>query len=184
MEIFNHNSNINFLGMRKYSIAIAVLLMIASIALIATKGLNYGLDFTGGVSLEVDYDQPGADRPMCARRWPRVASRIPWCRALAVRVKCRSACSPRTIRTRSPAGRRQGQSRSHSADVIKMLQVTASGREGQEPLLRHCEVGAELRSDGVGRGVRDARHHGFYLWIRFERRFAIAALATESTTCW
>ena len=58
MEIFNHNSNVNFLGMRKFSIAIAGFLMIASIALIATKGLNYGLDFNGGVSLVVDYDQP------------------------------------------------------------------------------------------------------------------------------
>ena len=34
--------------------------MLASIALIATKGLNYGLDFTGGVSMEVDYDAAGA----------------------------------------------------------------------------------------------------------------------------
>src|ERR1700760_2255787 len=58
MEIFNHNANVNFLGMRKISVGIAILLMIASIALIAVKGLNYGLDFTGGVSLVVDYDNP------------------------------------------------------------------------------------------------------------------------------
>src|SRR5215469_4204747 len=58
MEIFNHNANVNFLGMRKFSVGIAILLMVASVALIAVKGLNYGLDFTGGVSLVVDYDQP------------------------------------------------------------------------------------------------------------------------------
>jgi preprotein translocase subunit SecF len=54
MEIFNHDSNIHFLGMRKYTIAIAILLMIGSIVLIATRGLNYGLDFTGGVSMTVN----------------------------------------------------------------------------------------------------------------------------------
>ena len=58
MEIFNHDSNINFLGMRNYSIAVAILLVIASVALIGVRGLNYGLDFTGGVSLVVDYEQP------------------------------------------------------------------------------------------------------------------------------
>ena len=35
MEIFNHNSNIDFLGMRKFSICISILLMIVSIGLIA-----------------------------------------------------------------------------------------------------------------------------------------------------
>ena len=57
MEIFNHDSNIPFLGMRKFSIAIALFLVVASIGLIATRGLNYALDFTGGVSMVVDYDQ-------------------------------------------------------------------------------------------------------------------------------
>ena len=57
MEIFNHDSNIHFLGMRKYTVTLAILLMLASIGLIAFKGLNYGLDFTGGVSMVVDYNQ-------------------------------------------------------------------------------------------------------------------------------
>jgi len=57
MEIFNHDSNIHFLGMRKYTIAIAIFLMVASIALIAVKGLNYGMQFNGGVSMVVVYQQ-------------------------------------------------------------------------------------------------------------------------------
>src|SRR5579872_5440041 len=56
MEIFNHNANVNFLGMRKFSVGIAIFLMVASIVLISVKHLNYGLDFTGGVSLVMDYD--------------------------------------------------------------------------------------------------------------------------------
>ena len=60
MEIFNHNANVNFLGMRKVSIGIAVLLMLVSIALLAVRGLDYGLDFTGGISAEISYQQPVA----------------------------------------------------------------------------------------------------------------------------
>src|SRR5690625_1799325 len=57
MEIFNPNSNIHFLRLRQYSISIAICLVAASLALIFTKGLNYGLDFTGGVVVEVQYQQ-------------------------------------------------------------------------------------------------------------------------------
>lgn len=42
MEIFNPHSNIHFLNLRKYSIGIALVLFLGSVALIATRGLNYG----------------------------------------------------------------------------------------------------------------------------------------------
>ena len=58
MEIFNHNSNFNFLGLRRFSIGLAILLMIGSIGLILTKGFNYGQDFVGGVAVEVEYQSP------------------------------------------------------------------------------------------------------------------------------
>ncbi|MDQ2972341.1 MAG: protein translocase subunit SecF, partial [Pseudomonadota bacterium] len=58
MEIFNPHSNINFLRWRNVSVTISVLLMIASIFAITVRGLNYGLDFTGGVLVEVNYQQP------------------------------------------------------------------------------------------------------------------------------
>ncbi|MET0330914.1 MAG: protein translocase subunit SecF, partial [Dyella sp.] len=58
MEIFNHNSKVNFLGLRKVSIGIAAFLMLASIVLIAVRGLNYAQDFTGGISVNVSYAEP------------------------------------------------------------------------------------------------------------------------------
>ena len=58
MEVFNPNSNIDFLRLRKISLTISVLLIVISLAAIFGKGLNYGLDFTGGVLVEVAYDQP------------------------------------------------------------------------------------------------------------------------------
>ena len=54
----SHNSNVDFLGWRKVSIGVAIVLMIVSIGLIATSGLNYALDFTGGVSWSKAYEQP------------------------------------------------------------------------------------------------------------------------------
>src|SRR5678815_1653755 len=58
MELFPSNSKVDFLGWRKVSIVVSIILMLVSIGLITTRGLNYALDFTGGVLVEVTYDQP------------------------------------------------------------------------------------------------------------------------------
>jgi len=58
MEVFNPNSNINFLGWRKVSLAISLALIIISLGAIFTRGLNYALDFTGGVLVEAEYKDP------------------------------------------------------------------------------------------------------------------------------
>ena len=58
MEIFNPHSNIDFLRWRKVSITISAVLVILSVTMILTRGLNYALDFTGGVVVEVGYDRP------------------------------------------------------------------------------------------------------------------------------
>src|SRR5690606_36508395 len=48
---------IDFLGVRKQVAIFAVLLTIASIVLLAVRGLNFGLDFTGGTLVEIGYEQ-------------------------------------------------------------------------------------------------------------------------------
>ena len=58
MELFPSNSKVDFLGWRKVSIVVSIILMIVSIGLITTRGLNYALDFTGGVLVEAAYEQP------------------------------------------------------------------------------------------------------------------------------
>ncbi|RZF50785.1 protein translocase subunit SecF [Acinetobacter halotolerans] len=48
---------IPFMKIAKPAAIISILLTIASLFFIATKGLNLGLDFTGGVSAELNYEQ-------------------------------------------------------------------------------------------------------------------------------
>lgn len=51
---------IDFMGVRKIASVVSIALVIAAIALMATRGLNFGLDFTGGTSVELEYQQPPA----------------------------------------------------------------------------------------------------------------------------
>ena len=47
----------DFMGFRKIASAISILLVVASIALLGIRGLNFGMDFTGGTSVELEYAQ-------------------------------------------------------------------------------------------------------------------------------
>ena len=49
---------INFMGIRHIAFAVTVLLTLGSLASLAIKGLNFGLDFTGGTLVELSYQQP------------------------------------------------------------------------------------------------------------------------------
>ncbi len=57
MEFFKRTPNIDFLGNRRYTYIISTILMVGSFLLIALRGLNLGIDFTGGVVVEVSYPQ-------------------------------------------------------------------------------------------------------------------------------
>jgi preprotein translocase subunit SecF len=49
---------INFMGVRHVAFALTVLLTVASLASLVVKGLNFGLDFTGGTLIELGYERP------------------------------------------------------------------------------------------------------------------------------
>jgi len=46
-------TNIDFLGKRFYAFILSGILILASLAIIATRGLNYGIDFVGGTELVI-----------------------------------------------------------------------------------------------------------------------------------
>lgn len=175
MEIFNHNANVNFLGMRKVSIGIAILLMVASVVLIFTKGLNYGLEFTGGVSVTAVYQQPVAvgdarDALTKAGMEHALVTSLGGSRELSIRMQPTAAMKDS----------------SGKVDLEKVTLVIGNVLKVARPdvALKGAQsvssaVGDELRSDGSIAAIFVIIGIGVYLWIRFERRFAIAALATE-----
>ncbi|MBA3272057.1 MAG: protein translocase subunit SecF [Acidobacteria bacterium] len=58
---FLSNSNFNFLKWRWHAIALSAAVILAGLAMIATKGLPLGIDFSGGTLMVVKFEQPVAE---------------------------------------------------------------------------------------------------------------------------
>ena len=59
MRLIKHKTNIDFLGpkRRKIALGISAIFILASFTSLFMRGLDFGIDFTGGVLLEVGYPQ-------------------------------------------------------------------------------------------------------------------------------
>jgi preprotein translocase subunit SecF len=169
MELFPSNSKIDFLGWRKVSIAISIVLVIVSIALITTRGLNYALDFTGGVLVEAAYEQP---------------VEIGQVREALEKGGIENALVQSLGGTREVSIRLQPEGGAKDADKIaaNVLDKLKASRP-DVTLKRHDfvgpQVGEELKGDGAIAVLFVIIGIMIYIGIRFEWRFALAAIASE-----
>jgi preprotein translocase subunit SecF len=169
MELFNPHSNIDFLGARKASIAISIVLMLLSIGVIATRGLNYALDFTGGVLVEAAYDQP---------------VEIAQVRAALEKGGFENALVQTLGGTREVSIRLQAQADAKqldqvAANVLAALKVARPDVSMKRSEAVGPQVGEELKGDGMIAVVFVIIGIMIYIGIRFEWRFALAAIASE-----
>ena len=170
MELFNPNSDIDFLAGRKVAMAISILLILASIALIATRGLNYALDFTGGVLVEATYEQP---------------VEVDQVRGALEAGGFHTAQVQSLGGTRDISIRLQPQEDHNDAEAVGRAVIAALKVQRDDvSLKRHPDlvgssVGADLKSDGIVAALFVMLGIMVYIGIRFEKRFAIAAIASE-----
>jgi preprotein translocase subunit SecF len=176
MEIFKHDSAFDFLRWGKISLVISAVLVIASIGAIFTRGLNYGLDFTGGILIQVNYQQPidvGDVRGALQKAGYEhaVVQSLGGTREISIRLQ-----PPKTDANESP-------DKVATAVSKQVLAALAAGHPGvklaQPPDFVGPEVGQELKTSGIYAAIVVIIGIMFYLWVRFEKRFAFAAVASE-----
>ncbi|MCK9503706.1 MAG: protein translocase subunit SecF [Porticoccaceae bacterium] len=154
---------INYMRWRKLAAVISIALVIGSVAALATKGLQLGLDFTGGTQIEVGYAD-NADLPLIRSQLTEAGFENP------VVVNFGSEKDV-LIKFKSQA---------EAGVENRVLAVLAVG--GKTPELRRVEfvgpqVGEELRDQG-GLGIMVALISVMiYVSMRFQFKFAVGAVA-------
>ncbi|DAB27611.1 MAG: protein-export membrane protein SecF [Sulfurimonas sp. RIFOXYD12_FULL_33_39] len=56
MEFFKYTRTFNFMGKSKLAMILSIVMVLGSFVVLATKGLNYGVDFAGGTIVQVKYN--------------------------------------------------------------------------------------------------------------------------------
>ena len=179
MEIFNHDSKIDFLRLRTISLTVSAILLLVSIGALFTRGLNYALDFTGGVLVEATYQSPpeaNAIRDTLEAAGFHNAQVVPFVGTNDVAIRLQLG----------EAGAAKGEG---SDDLKKMNQVAdnviAALKAKNADVTKKsasfvsASVGEELKSDGIVAVIFVIIGIMIYIGIRFEWRFAIAAIASE-----
>ncbi len=158
--------NYDFMGKRKISAIVSAALVLASIVLIAVRGLNLGLDFTGGTLIEVGYEQP-AD--LKAIREALEANGFD-------RASVQYFGTSREVLIRLAP--REGGNRSTLGDeILQILQKVSDGKvEMRRVEFVGPQVGEELREDGGLAMLYALFGILIYVAFRFEYRFAVASI--------
>ncbi len=58
MEFFSKQTSFDFIGQTRNAVILSAIIIVLSLGLLFTRGLNFGLDFTGGTLVELGYAGP------------------------------------------------------------------------------------------------------------------------------
>jgi len=58
MHLLRDNTQFDFMGQRRVAVIVSVVLLVVSVLSLAVRGLELGIDFTGGTLIEVGYQEP------------------------------------------------------------------------------------------------------------------------------
>jgi preprotein translocase subunit SecF len=61
LKLIPDNTNIGFVRLRKWAFALTALLTLAAAVLVGVRGLNFGVDFKGGVMIEARFQGPPSE---------------------------------------------------------------------------------------------------------------------------
>ncbi len=166
MEFFHKVPRINFLGVRKLAMGMSVVVLVAAIASLYVRGLNFGVDFTGGVTVEVSY--PGSADLNKVR-----ASLAAGGFANAV---AQNYGTPQEVLIRLQAAK--GETDKDTGNkVLSVLQQTDPGVKLQQVNFVGPEVGKDLATKGALAFVITLVAILLYIIMRFEWRLAVGAVA-------
>ncbi len=165
MDFFKIKRDIPFMSYGKITTSISLATFILAVFFLATKGLNLGVDFTGGTVMEVRYAQPADLNKVRAQLTDMgmhevLVQNFGSSYDVLIQVPLKQNVAGANL-----SDQVLGKLRSQDASV-EMLRVEFVGPQ----------VGKELVEDGALALLLVAIGIACYLWMRFEWKFGVAAV--------
>jgi preprotein translocase subunit SecF len=164
MEFFRIKKDIPFMSYGKLTTTISLVTFLLAVFFLAAKGLNYGVDFTGGTVIEVHYAQPSDTNKV---------------REELAQIGLADALVQHFGTTHDVLIQVPLKHNKMGANLSE--QVLAALRTNAEVELRRVEfvgpqVGKDLVEDGAMALLLVSLGIVGYLWLRFEWKFGLAAI--------
>ena len=166
LKLVPDSTNLDFLRWRNVAIVFSALLMAASVALLVTKGLNFGVDFKGGQVTRVTFAQP----PSLDKLRSDVSGL-----GLGEPSIQESGKGEIRIRLPLPDGGEEGANAAASKLRAALVQGYPGARIDSVDTVSG-KVSGELVEDGALALLLSAIAIVIYIWIRFEWQFGVGAL--------
>ena len=167
MKFLNSKTQFDFMSQRKIALVFSTILIVASIVSLSTRGLNFGLDFTGGTLIEVGYpsapDTNDVRENLASAGFDSVVQTFGAATDIVVRI---------------PPGEEEESSAELSTRVLAAL---SQGVEGDIEMRRvefvGPQVGDELANQGILAVIYAMVGVFLYVMFRFQWRFSVGAVA-------
>ena len=165
MEIFKIKKDIPFMSYGRLTTAISLITFLFAVFFLATKGLNLGVDFTGGTVVEVSYPQ-STDLVKVRRAVDSIGLN---------EATVQNFGSSHDVMIRLPL-KKGVTSAQLSEQVLSALKTEDSTVEMRRVETVGAQVGQELYENGALALLLVSIGIMAYLALRFEWRFAVAAI--------
>jgi len=159
--------HIPFVKLHTLGFIISVLLTLASVGLLATRGLNYGIDFRGGIVMEVKVPTPAADLE---------AMRTTLNGLNLGEIALQTFGAPNDVLIRLP--RQPGDDAAQQKGVEIAKQALGPTFEYRRTEVVGPKVGSELIQAGEIATILAILAIAAYVWFRFEWQFGLGAVVS------
>ena len=165
MELFHNIPHIHFMNKRHIMATLSLVAFALSLFFIFTKGINFGLDFTGGTQLEIHFSKPYESEKLHAIlekggfKNPKI-THFGSAQDVSIRLINRPGVSEAQL----------------GKQVLQVLQVSDPNLELKRIEFVGSEVGEYLIEQGLLAMVVSFGAIMLYVALRFEYRFAVSAV--------